>query len=109
MRLIQPALQIAHQLSMPPSLLPAPQVHTQQHFTLLHQRATARDELRSPYQESCTRITCTGQTICLPPGTYKAMADINVNVNGVTISAPDGATIMYGNPSGLQFFIRYEI
>ena len=54
-------------------------------------------------------ITCTGQTVCLPPGTYKAMADINVNVSGVTISAPSGATIMYGNPSGLQFFIRYEI
>ncbi len=54
-------------------------------------------------------ITCIGQTVCLPPGTYKAMADINVNVNGVTISASSGATIMYGNPSGLHIFIRYEI
>jgi len=53
-------------------------------------------------------FTCTGQTVCVPPGTYQATADIDVNVDGVTVSAPSGATIVYDNPSGLQFFIRYK-
>ena len=44
--------------------------------------------------------------MCVPPGTYNAMEDIDVNVDGVTISAPSGATIVYGNVNGVQFFIR---
>lgn len=42
----------------------------------------------------------------MPPGTYKALTDINININGVTLEAPTGATIVFGNPSGLQFFVR---
>ncbi len=53
-------------------------------------------------------LLCTGQTVCVPPGTYQATSDIDVNVDGVTVSAPSGATIVYDNPSGLQFFIRYK-
>ena len=30
------------------------------------------------------------------------MSDIDVNVDGVTVTAPSGATIVYRNPSGLQ-------
>lgn len=40
----------------------------------------------------------------MPPGTYLALKDININVNGVTVTAPSGATIKYGND--LQFFLR---
>ncbi len=81
---------------------------------LLHQsrrRVTVLGRLRvqTSRQPSCkilSLFTCTGQTVCLPPGTYQATADIDVNVDGVTVSAPSGATIVYDNPSGLQFFIR---
>ena len=40
----------------------------------------------------------------MPPGTYLAMKDINMNINGVTVSAPSGATIKYRN--NVQFFLR---
>ncbi|KAA6429796.1 MAG: hypothetical protein FRX49_00228 [Trebouxia sp. A1-2] len=67
---------------------------------------TGTSDSSSAFNAAIIAAGAAGQTVCLPPGTYTAMADINVNVNGVTISAPSGATIMYGNPSGLQFFIR---
>ena len=44
--------------------------------------------------------------MCVPPGTYTALTDIDINISGVTFVAPSGATIRFGNPSGLQFFVR---
>ena len=44
--------------------------------------------------------------MCVPPGTYKALTDIDINIDGVSFVAPSGATIRFANPSGLQFFIR---
>ena len=40
----------------------------------------------------------------MPAGTYLALKDINVDIDGVTVSAPSGATIRYGND--IQLFIR---
>ena len=41
----------------------------------------------------------------MPPGTYKAFADIDVNVDGLLVSAPSGASIVFGT-SNVQFFLR---
>lgn len=43
--------------------------------------------------------------VCVPPGTYKAFADIDVNVDGLLVSAPSGASIVFG-ASNVQFFVR---
>lgn len=49
------------------------------------------------------RMHCAG-TVCVPPGTYMVMKDINLDINGVTVTSPSGATIRYGN--NMQFFVR---
>ncbi len=41
----------------------------------------------------------------MPPGTYKAFADIDVNVDGLLVLAPSGASIVFG-ASNVQFFVR---
>jgi parallel beta-helix repeat protein len=46
----------------------------------------------------------TGGTVCVPAGTYAVGQDININTDGVTVTAPQGATIRYIN--NVQFFIR---
>ena len=43
--------------------------------------------------------------VCVPPGTYKAFADIDVNVDGLLVSAPSGASIVFGT-ANVQFFLR---
>ena len=45
-----------------------------------------------------------GQTVCVPPGTYMATEDININNDGVNLYAPSSASIIYRN--SVQFFIR---
>jgi len=43
--------------------------------------------------------------VCVPPGTYKAFVDIDVNVDGLLVSAPSGASFVFGAPD-VQFFVR---
>jgi len=45
-----------------------------------------------------------GNTVCVPPGTYRVGDDIDMNGDGVTVSAPFGATVVYA--TDLQWFVR---
>ena len=45
-----------------------------------------------------------GRTVCFRAGTYAVMQDVNLNVNGASIIAASGVTIVYKN--NMQWFIR---
>ena len=49
-----------------------------------------------------------GKTVYVPPGTYQLNKDIIMDVDGVTVTAPVGASFTYTNPApgGIQWFLN---
>ncbi|KAL0055593.1 hypothetical protein WJX82_002254 [Trebouxia sp. C0006] len=67
--------------------------------------ASGQSDSSQAFNEAIVAASAERLFVCVPPGTYKALADIDVNVDGLLVSAPSGASIVFG-ASNVQFFVR---